>query len=85
MVKNRLSSSFSNCHSVDNLVPEELDLVPEELDLVPGKAFSSWSSIWESLVSGLVPIAIPSSWVSIWQKLLHFLKFEWIKNKNSFF
>jgi hypothetical protein len=48
-------------YSVDNLVPEELNLVP-------GKVFGSWSSIWESLVSDLVPTAKSSSWFSSWQK-----------------
>jgi hypothetical protein len=47
--------------SVDNLVPEELDLVSV-------KGFGSWSSTWQSLVSDLVPTRKSSSWFSIWQK-----------------
>ncbi len=59
------------------------NLVPEELDLVPGKVFSSWSSTWQSLVSGLVPTEKSSSWVSIWQKCQFCRNLLLIKNDQK--
>ncbi len=61
--------------SVDNLVPEELNLVS-------GKNFSSWSSTWQSLVSGLVPTEKSSSWFSIWQKCQYCRNLLLIKTKK---
>ncbi len=60
------------------------NLVPEELDLVSGKVLSSWSSTWQSLVSGLVPTEKSSSWVSIWQKCQFCRNLLLIKNNKKY-
>ncbi len=60
------------------------NLVPKKPNLVSGKVFSSWSSTWQSLVSGLVPTEKSSSWFSIWQKCQFCRNLLWIQNNKKY-